>query len=101
MHAPIKRHSWIFLNFLTSLTLHASLLGHGRSAAIVLAWLMSKSEDLDSLDLEMLNSQLCELRDVRKTLFKQPNVNEFRSWLNLSGSRKKRVEIDESSGDEL
>jgi len=75
--------------------------GHGKSAAIVLAWLMSKSEDLDSLDLEMLNSQLCELRDVRKTLFKQPNVNEFRSWLNLSGSRKKRVEIDESSGDEL
>jgi len=74
--------------------------GHGRSAAIVLAWIMSKSEDIESLDLEMLNSQLCELRDVRKTLFKQPNVNEFRSWLSFS-NHKKQNEFGSNSGDEL
>ena len=74
--------------------------GHGRSAAIVLAWLMSKSDNIESLDLEMLNSQLCELRDVRKTLFKQPNVNEFRSWLSFS-NRKKQTEFGSNSVDEF
>lgn len=62
--------------------------GHGRSAAVVFAWLMSKADDIDSLDLEKLNAELCKLRDVRKALYKQPNVNEFRSWLRLKGKPK-------------
>jgi len=61
--------------------------GHGRSAAIVYAWLLAKEDDVDSIDMETLNAQLCELRDVRKLLFKQPNVNEFRSWLRLTKRR--------------
>jgi len=61
--------------------------GHGRSAAIVYAWLLSKSPDLTVADMKELNEKICEQRDVRKTLWKQPNINEFRSWLHLGRER--------------
>jgi len=57
--------------------------GHGRSAAIVYAWLLSKSPDISVVDMEELNEKLCEQRDVRKRLWMQPNINKFRSWLQL------------------
>mmetsp|Transcript_5284 Transcript_5284/g.10078 ORF Transcript_5284/g.10078 Transcript_5284/m.10078 type:complete len:366 (+) Transcript_5284:120-1217(+) len=72
--------------------------GHGRSAAVVYAWLMSKAEDVDSLDMEKLNEDLCKLRDVRKTLYQQPNVNEFRSWLKLIG-KPKEPEQEQEGGE--
>ena len=56
--------------------------GHGRSAAITYAWIISQSNE--PINLEELNIDLCKLRNVRSTLYKQPNINEFRSWLNLS-----------------
>lgn len=52
--------------------------GHGRSAAVALAWLMYKHPDSDP---RLLNQELCQLRDVRKTLWKQPNIREFHASL--------------------
>jgi atypical dual specificity phosphatase len=52
--------------------------GHGRSAAVVFAWLLTKNPDVD---LEELNRNFCQLRDVRKTLWKQRNILRFYSRL--------------------
>jgi atypical dual specificity phosphatase len=52
--------------------------GHGRSAAVVLAWLMCKYPDIDG---KTLNEELCQIRNVRSTLWKQPNIKEFHSRL--------------------
>lgn len=56
--------------------------GHGRSAAAVYAWLLYKEPLANPKDL---NEKLCSLRDVRKSLYKQPNINVFRKWLNDGG----------------
>ena len=63
--------------------------GHGRSAAIVYAWLLSKANvdddenGLDEMQMKALNEKLCKLRDVRETLYTQPNLLKFRSWLRM------------------
>lgn len=64
--------------------------GHGRSAAIVYAWWLSKSPDITVVDMEGLNERLCGKRNVRKTLWKQPNINEFRSWLQLGREKNRK-----------
>jgi len=55
--------------------------GHGRSAAAVLAWMISTSKipdtDDEFLHLKSLNEALCEKRDVRRTLWKKTSVKEF------------------------
>ena len=56
--------------------------GHGRSAAVVFVWLLTKNPTIDTQEL---NRELCRLRDVRKSLWKQPNVNAF-----LEKLKKKR-----------
>ena len=50
--------------------------GHGRSAAVVIAWLMYKNPEVG---LEQLNRELRSLRDVRKTLWRQPNILKLQS----------------------
>lgn len=57
--------------------------GHGRSAAVVLAWLLYKHPDSDPMTL---NQYLCQKRNVRKTLWKQPNINAFYSFLQQTNS---------------
>jgi len=52
--------------------------GHGRSAAVVYAWLLTKNPDVD---MKKLNEELCRKRDVRKTLWKQRNIVRFHSRL--------------------
>jgi atypical dual specificity phosphatase len=52
--------------------------GHGRSAAVVLAWLMTKDPNVD---VKTLNEELCQIRNVRSTLWKQQNIKEFHSRL--------------------
>ena len=56
--------------------------GHGRSAAAVYAWLLYKEPLADPIEL---NEKMCSLRNVRKSLHSQPNVNEFRVWLQEGG----------------
>lgn len=56
--------------------------GHGRSAAAVFAWLLSKDP---TVDRKALNEELCKLRDVRSTLWKQPNIIRYHSSL-MSGN---------------
>jgi hypothetical protein len=56
--------------------------GHGRSAGVVLSWLLYNDP---IVDLKVLNSNLCELRNVRKTLWKQPNIRELHSRLLRTG----------------
>lgn len=56
--------------------------GHGRSAAAVYAWLLYKEPLADPVEL---NEKLCEMRNVRKSLWKQPNVIAFRTWLQDGG----------------
>jgi atypical dual specificity phosphatase len=45
--------------------------GHGRSGAVVFAWMLLKDPDVDP---EQLNADFCQKRNVRKSLWKQPNV---------------------------
>lgn len=52
--------------------------GHGRSAAVVFAWLMSKDP---TADLRQMNKELSLLRNVRKSLWKQRNINAFHAKL--------------------
>ena len=61
--------------------------GHGRSAAVVYAWLLSQERDIENVDMKRLNEKLSSLRNVRTGLWKQPNVNKFRSWLELRGMK--------------
>jgi len=63
--------------------------GHGRSAAIVFAWLISNYDDPENIDLKQLNDNLVQVRDVRSELWKQPNVNSFREWLALGKTSRK------------
>lgn len=56
--------------------------GHGRSAAAVFAWLLYKEPLADPIDL---NEKLCSMRNVRKSLWKQPNINTFHDWLQSGG----------------
>lgn len=65
--------------------------GHGRSAAAVYAWLLYKEPLADPVEL---NEKLCSMRNVRKSLWKQPNVNAFRVWLQDGGM------MDDTSDDE-
>mmetsp|Transcript_29565 Transcript_29565/g.55427 ORF Transcript_29565/g.55427 Transcript_29565/m.55427 type:complete len:353 (+) Transcript_29565:228-1286(+) len=45
--------------------------GHGRSGAVVFAWLLLKDPTVDP---RQLNADFCKIRNVRGTLWKQPNV---------------------------
>lgn len=56
--------------------------GHGRSAAGVFAWLLAKDPNADA---QTLNRELGLLRDVRKTLWKQPNLRRFHAQLKEEG----------------
>jgi hypothetical protein len=86
--------------------------GHGRSAAVVFAWLLYKNchqnhQNQDqkqkqhpdnkkkavtvevevAVEPRILNQQLCRKRNVRRTLWKQPNLKKFHSWLIKEGGR--------------
>ena len=52
--------------------------GHGRSAAIVFVWLMMK---YPHTSLQTLNEELYQLRNVRTTLYQQPNILQFHKLL--------------------
>jgi atypical dual specificity phosphatase len=52
--------------------------GHGRSAAVAFAWLLSQGPDADRNEL---NAYLSTLRDVRKTLWRQQNICQFHERL--------------------
>jgi atypical dual specificity phosphatase len=49
--------------------------GHGRSAAGVLAWLLA--QDAQGADLHTWNERLSAKRNVRQSLWKQPNMRRF------------------------
>lgn len=49
--------------------------GHGRSAAVTFAWLITKNQGVDTKEL---NEDLVHLRDVRRTLWKQKNIRRFK-----------------------
>lgn len=70
--------------------------GHGRSAAAVYAWLLYKEPLADPVEL---NEKLCGMRDVRKSLWKQPNVNIFREWLQNGGMMSDSEESDDYDDD--
>ncbi len=55
--------------------------GHGRSGAVVFAWLLLKGYPKSTDDPEKVNADLCKLRNVRKKLFKQPNLKALRDRL--------------------
>jgi len=57
--------------------------GHGRSAAITLCWLIYNYPDTD---LQELNQRLCNVRNVRSTLYQQTNIRAFHRW--VQGSRR-------------
>lgn len=73
--------------------------GHGRSAAVVLAWMVSNSPD--TVDLKTLNQTLLKLRDVRKTLWKQRNIIRFHARLRKKGADADVDDNTDSYDDEL
>lgn len=64
--------------------------GHGRSAAVVFAWLLSQNPDAN---LEDLNRELCKLRDVRKNLWKQRNIIRYHSRLRNSENTTAKANV--------
>lgn len=77
--------------------------GHGRSAATVFAWLIY--QDPDQEDLQALNEWLSLKRNVRKTLWRQPNIKKFQAWAisqkekeNRHRGTKQGKNIDTSKG---
>jgi len=52
--------------------------GHGRSAAVALAWLLYNNPHADA---KTLNRHLVSLRNVRSYLWRQPNIQKFQTWL--------------------
>jgi hypothetical protein len=73
--------------------------GHGRSAAITYAWLLTKNPHVD---LQQLNEELCSVRNVRKTLYRQPNLLKFHSILlqQLKNGNNKYADDDFDMDDE-
>ena len=57
--------------------------GHGRSAAAVFGWLIYKDP---IVDLQALNSDFRKLRNVRSTLWKQPNLQILQKRLKETGT---------------
>lgn len=53
--------------------------GHGRSAAAVMAWKMSQATL--PCDMQRLNDELRQKRNVRSTLWKQPNLKQYHQIL--------------------
>eukprot|EP00542_Grammatophora_oceanica_P011425 CAMPEP_0194038048 /NCGR_PEP_ID=MMETSP0009_2-20130614/10317_1 /TAXON_ID=210454 /ORGANISM="Grammatophora oceanica, Strain CCMP 410" /LENGTH=311 /DNA_ID=CAMNT_0038680419 /DNA_START=23 /DNA_END=958 /DNA_ORIENTATION=+ len=56
--------------------------GHGRSAAVTFAWLLYCDPVVDAKEL---NEEFCKMRNVRKVLWKQPNIRAFHTWLRTGG----------------
>jgi len=57
--------------------------GHGRSSAVVIAWLIHKNP---FVDLKVLNDELLKVRTVRTYLWTQPNIRKFQDWVRSSSS---------------
>jgi atypical dual specificity phosphatase len=55
--------------------------GHGRSGAVAYAWLLLKGYPKSVDDPKAVNADLRKLRDVRKSLWKQPNLTALRDRL--------------------
>eukprot|EP00546_Thalassionema_frauenfeldii_P006753 CAMPEP_0178915660 /NCGR_PEP_ID=MMETSP0786-20121207/12155_1 /TAXON_ID=186022 /ORGANISM="Thalassionema frauenfeldii, Strain CCMP 1798" /LENGTH=254 /DNA_ID=CAMNT_0020588805 /DNA_START=117 /DNA_END=881 /DNA_ORIENTATION=- len=88
--------------------------GHGRSAAAVLAWMVSRSSipdgDSEFFHLQSLNKELCEKRMVRSTLWKKTSVKEFyqraskkvkHTKAQLKNEKKKKVQSTNDEDKEL
>lgn len=56
--------------------------GHGRSGAVVFAWMLLKDPEVDP---EQLNAEFCKVRNVRKSLWKQPNVQALHKRFRETG----------------
>lgn len=54
--------------------------GHGRAACVALCWMLAEDEELSPKEA---NADLCAKRKVRKTLYKQRNVEVFLSRLKV------------------
>jgi atypical dual specificity phosphatase len=57
--------------------------GHGRSGAVVFAWLLLKDPKVDP---QQLNADLCKIRNVRSSLWKQPNIKDLHTRLLRQGT---------------
>lgn len=64
--------------------------GHGRSAAVVMAYLISKVDDPMNINLKDINEHLVSLRNVRKTLWQQPNIKRLAQRLKDQHQRKQQ-----------
>lgn len=59
--------------------------GHGRSASVALAWMCYLQP---STPLETLNGRLCDMRRVRKKMYNQKELIEFRKGVLDEGESK-------------
>lgn len=55
--------------------------GHGRGAAVALAWMIYSREVSDAQDLQALNDELAAKRRVRPGLWSQDNIKVFAEWI--------------------
>lgn len=59
--------------------------GHGRGASIALCWVMYSNPDLSA---EECNKLIYSKRKVRPTLYKQPNIKQFKQWIDTEKKKK-------------
>lgn len=64
--------------------------GHGRSGAVAYAWMLFKDFPADP---QTTNQKLCQLRNVRKSLWKQPNLTSLKE--RLTKTKGKLVDLDD------
>lgn len=69
--------------------------GHGRSAAIVFAWLMYNDP---KADLQQMNKEFCQIRSVRKKLWQQKNILAWQA--KLQSGDIELTELDNDSHDD-
>ncbi len=67
--------------------------GHGRSAAAVMAWLLHKDPTADP---RQLNRELCQLRNVRPTLWNQTNLIQFHTKLKQEALNNMKTKQEEN-----
>mmetsp|Transcript_60334 Transcript_60334/g.127777 ORF Transcript_60334/g.127777 Transcript_60334/m.127777 type:complete len:263 (+) Transcript_60334:33-821(+) len=60
--------------------------GHGRGAAVALAWMAYSRRPLNEEDLDIMNGELLQKRRVRATLSEQPILRAFADWIRDGGA---------------
>eukprot|EP00808_Paulinella_micropora_P021491 g25946.t1 len=66
--------------------------GHGRSAAVAFAWLLSENQGMEPIEVQ---KKLNTMRKVRKGLYKQRNLMEYHMDLGVGNNKNSELDYKE------